>query len=156
MGVVDQRSLDAVQYWLDNAVGADFVDVDAWTATVDKGLITTTAGGNDKFTAVTAWLRSRTTLPVWWAEVYSDTPGDEAYETTVRAAGMRDALAKIARAGSAVALLWQPEGPGNVNTAGLWTPTTVSTGGKPTPFWTNLYWAEITWAKNGVKPPISN
>jgi hypothetical protein len=154
-GVLDQRALDAVQYWLSHAVGADFIDVDGGTATADKGLIASTAAGNDKFTAVTAWLRSRTTLPIWWAEIYSDTRGNEAYDTTARGDSMIDALAKIARAGGAVALLWQPEGPGDINTAGLWSPTTVATGGQPTPFWTHLYWAEITWAKNGVKPPIS-
>jgi len=154
-GVVDQRALDAIQYWLDHNAGADFITVDGWTKTNDKGLITTAAVGNDKFAAITTWIKARTTLPVWWAEVYSDSPGDAAYDTTARATGMIDALSKIAKSGAAVALLWQPEGGGDVNTAGLWTPTSSATGGKATPFWTNLYWAELTWAKNGTKPAIS-
>ena len=39
-GVVDQRALDAVTYWLANASGADFIAVDGSNSTKDADLIT--------------------------------------------------------------------------------------------------------------------
>jgi hypothetical protein len=133
-GYVDQRSLDVVDYWLAHAVGADFVVVDGGTTTRDRGLTTSDFTATAKLAAVTEWLRSRTELPVWWAEIYADTndpnadPGDPR-----RAAVMADALVAVAKAGASVALIWQPQESSGLDSAALFTDTGSADGGGPLP-----------------------
>jgi hypothetical protein len=133
-GVLDRRPLAVIDYWLENAVGADFIAVDGGTGTRDRGLVTSDFASTEKFAAVTEWLRSRTDLPVWWTEVYAETsdselgPGDAR-----RAAVMAQALVSMARAGASVVLLWQPEASDNFKSAALYTDTTTADGGQPLP-----------------------
>jgi hypothetical protein len=106
-GVVDQRSLDAVDYWLDNATGADFVVVDGGSDTKDAGVVgDPVTGATDFFGAVTGWLRQRTDLPVWWAEWYAEA-GNQNPDR--RATVMRAGIASMRKEGAEVALLWWSE-----------------------------------------------
>jgi hypothetical protein len=133
-GVLDQRPLDAIEYWLRHNVGADFIAVDAGTATRDAGLTTTDFQATAKLAAATEWLRARTQLPIWWAELYAETEDEEAPGSDPRrAAVMADALVTVARAGSSTALLWQPEESSDLKTAALFSATSSATGGQPLP-----------------------
>lgn len=105
-GVVDQRSLDVVEYWLDNARGADFVTIDGGSGTKDRGVNGDPAGAVEFFGAVSRWLRARTDLPIWWGEWYAETPSGDAGQ---RAAVLRQAVAVMRRDQVAVALLWWSE-----------------------------------------------
>jgi hypothetical protein len=133
-GVLDQRPLDVVDYWLENAVGADFIALDAATTTRDGGLTTTDFRAVEKLGVVTEWVRSRTDLPVWWAELYPEaddatSPADDAR----RAAVMTEALITVARAGADTALVWQPRAGSDLDSAALFTDSSTSAGGRPLP-----------------------
>jgi hypothetical protein len=142
-GVLDQRSLDAVDYWLRHAVGADFIAVDGSTTTNDDVL----AGpqiANDKFAVVTRWLAGRTTLPIWWMEMYPNVEG-EAWDSAYRADVATDALLRFADAGGSTALFWQPEGSDSFASVGLWNSTKVPDGGRPAPFVARLMQLRQAW-----------
>jgi hypothetical protein len=133
-GVLDQRPLDALDYWLKHAVGADFIAVDASTGTRDRGLTTTDFEATEKLAVVTRWIRSRSDLPVWWVELYptsddeSAPPGDPR-----RAAVMMDALVRVAQAGASVALLWQPQATADLQSVAIFTDTSRPGGGQELP-----------------------
>ena len=75
-GTMDQRILDAFDYWNKNKAGADFVVVDGSSYTKDDDLLPDEFGATDKFTAVSRWVREQTgDLPLWWAEYYVE-PAD--------------------------------------------------------------------------------
>jgi hypothetical protein len=133
-GVVDQRALDAVDEWLDLAVGADFIAIDASSGTRDRGLITSDFAATEALGVITRWVRSRTDLPVWWAEIYA-TCGDPSATSSNprRAAVMAQALVTVAQAGASGALLWQPQASVDVRTAALFTDTEDPGGGRPLP-----------------------
>lgn len=129
-GVVDQRDLDAIEYWLDNNDGAEFFTVDGATETND-GFYPDVKQSGEKFKAVTQWIGERTDLPIWWSEFYAFTapngPSSPELMTSVLA-GMRDG-------GAAVALWWQPEASAQPdNYPGLWTSTEKADGGKKTEY----------------------
>lgn len=132
-GVLDQRPLDVLEYWLEHARGADFVVVDGKTATRDRGVITDPFTAVGKFAAVNVWLRQRTALPIWWAE-WSAVPGRALrkpdYQAAVQAAGLRS----LALSGAAVALSWQPQAIGDRCDGCLWSDARRPGGGRPTPF----------------------
>jgi Glycosyl hydrolases family 39 len=138
-GVLDQRPLDVVDHWLENAVGADFIVVDAATTTRDRGLTTTDFEAVEKLAAVTGWVRSRTDLPVWWAELYPETddPTSPAGDAR-RAAVMTEALISVARAGADTALVWQPREGSDLDSAAVFTDSSTSEGGRPLPLATML------------------
>ncbi|ROS37925.1 hypothetical protein EDD35_0184 [Amycolatopsis thermoflava] len=132
-GVVDQRSLDVVEYWNQHKHGADFVALDASTGTRDKGLITTPDKASQLYADATRWARSLTGLPVWWSEFYPETaPPPTGTRTTAesaenpvpldqaRAVATLDAVARAAEAGAAAMLLWQPEASDDLPYAALW------------------------------------
>lgn len=134
-GYADQRSLDVVSYWLARNVGADFVVVDGGTSTKDAGLLTSPAQANERFAALSTWVRERTTLPLWWAEFYPEpaaTDSADGASSPVRAALTLQAVAAMARAGVATALLWQPQESATFPYAALWTDTASPDGGRPT------------------------
>src|SRR5439155_9682723 len=54
-GVMDQRALDVVRYWLSHKRGADFLVVDGGSQARDRDLVTDQVAGTGKFAAVTAW-----------------------------------------------------------------------------------------------------
>jgi hypothetical protein len=133
-GVLDRRPLAVIEYWLENAVGADFIAMDGGTATRDSGLTTSDFAATEKLAAVVEWVRARTDLPVWWTEVYAETnDGDLGADDPRRAAVMAQALVAMAQAGASVALLWQPEARDDFNSAALFSDTSDEDGGEPLP-----------------------
>jgi hypothetical protein len=137
-GVVDGRALDAITYWLKHKAGADFVTVDGSTATKDHGLVTDPVRAAEKFSAITRWIGDRTSLPIWWAELYVPGADDIATPATLEAA-----FDELRGAGARVALLWDPQHEDGEKWAWLWTDTSKPDGGMPGPF--QELWQE--WSK---------
>jgi hypothetical protein len=133
-GVVDQRSLDVIDYWLKHKRGADFITLDAGLGTRDEGLAPAAqaARASALFGAVTRWVRQRTSLPVWWSEFHVGRADTGAQPQLVARA--MTALLHMADAGASVALVWEPQrdpaDPGAQPPA-LWTTTDDSGGGRP-------------------------
>ena len=130
-GMVDQRALDAVDYWLAHAVGADFVAVDGNGSLQDGTFLVPPMQSLAKLAAVDDWLRSRTALPIWWAEVSPIPFGTSGRYTPAAEASLWGATVEtLARSGAAAALLWQAES--SRGHTGLWTSVSTATGGRPT------------------------
>jgi hypothetical protein len=140
-GAMDQRVLDAFDYWNAHKTGADFVVVDGSSYTNDDDLLPDEFAATDKFTAVGRWLRQRTGgLPLWWAEYYVE-PADgdderagwsEEHRVAVQAAG----LIALARGGASSAFYWNPEKEQGTACPGcLWTPTGTAGGGRALPMY---------------------
>ncbi|SED10204.1 Glycosyl hydrolases family 39 [Streptomyces sp. 3213] len=140
-GAMDQRIIDAFDYWNKNKVGADFVVVDGSSYTNDDELLPNEFAATDKLTAVSEWVRQQThDLPLWWAEYYVE-PADgnddrkgwsETHRVAVQAAGM----IAMAKGGATSGFYWNPETEKGADCAGcLWTPTDSSDGGKQLPMY---------------------
>lgn len=130
-GAVDQRALDAISYWLRHKAGADFLALDGPSYTKDAGFISNPLTETVKFKAVGAWIRARTSLPIWWME--SPIQPDQHTWVGARGAALRiGALIRMAEGGLSAGLQWQPEGGADLVDEGLWTSTTQVGGGKPT------------------------
>lgn len=146
-GVVDQRALNIITYWLQHKVGAQFISMDGGPAATRSNVF----ASGDYFVAVTNWLRGlknvthpgAATLPIVWAEFY---PGLKSTAGTVKgqeavAVDMSNIL-QAGRAGVNYMLIWDMEG----NAAGVspwtgesvWTDTVNTDGGTPTSFYTAL------------------
>ncbi|WP_424535683.1 GH39 family glycosyl hydrolase [Sphaerisporangium viridialbum] len=122
-GAVDSKTLDSVEYWLKHKRGADFIVVDASSATNDRGLVPDEFTAVKKFSAVTTWLRQKSgDLPVWWAEWYvapDSIDWDEQHRTAVQTVAMME----FARSGAATALYWNPQRQAGDDCPGcLWSP----------------------------------
>ena len=118
-GALDQSSLNAITYWLHHKIGADFIAIDGRTA---ESPITPAqpVGSTELFSEVTHWIRSQTSLPIWWMEWYARSPKLGPAEWSAISAY---ALIQIAESGASNALLWDPEFvPGGASTAtpGIW------------------------------------
>ncbi|MFJ9906056.1 xylan 1,4-beta-xylosidase [Streptomyces sp. NPDC101152] len=138
-GAMDQRVLDAFDYWNKHKAGADFVVVDGSSYTNDDEMKPDEFGATDKLTAVGRWVRQQTgDLPLWWAEYYVE-PADgnddrkgwsENRRVAVQAAGM---IAMV-KGGASSGFYWNPEDEKGDTCAGcLWTPTDGSGGGQKLP-----------------------
>jgi hypothetical protein len=139
-GMVDQRALDVVSYWLEHAVGAEFLTVDASTVVTNVGYLVSPEESLAKFAAVDDWLRARTDLPIWWSEFKPVPAFGSHHFTPEREAAIWTASMKVLEeSGAAVALLWQPQGA--TNHTGLWTDVSKVGGGQPT----RLYDALTPW-----------
>ncbi|WP_037366122.1 hypothetical protein [Amycolatopsis orientalis] len=125
-GVVDQRALDVIDYWNAHKHGADFLAVDGSSGTRDAGLTTDPFRATEMFSAVTAALRARTQLPVWWSEFYPTQPDGPPLpsDSPMLAALTIDATAQALRGGASRLLLWQPQASADVPSAALWTAPT--------------------------------
>lgn len=135
-GALDKRPLDALDYWLKNNAGADFITVDG--STTNKGVqdaISPVDVGAQKFAVVNDWIKKRTQLPIWWSEFYANVPAgaDAGYDAPASAVSTLAALGSMARSGAAGALLWGPEGSDDLKYSSLWSPATEPDGGQPTP-----------------------
>ncbi|TPQ18924.1 GH39 family glycosyl hydrolase [Streptomyces sporangiiformans] len=135
-GAMDQRVLDAFDYWNKNKAGADFVVVDGSSYTKDDELMPDEFAATAKFTAVSRWVRERTGgLPLWWAEYYVE-PADadderEGWSEPRRVAVQASGMIAMARGGTTSAFYWNPENEKGPDCAGcLWSPTDTSDGGK--------------------------
>ncbi|MEU8586372.1 xylan 1,4-beta-xylosidase [Streptomyces sp. NPDC048664] len=140
-GALDQRVLDAFDYWNRHKAGADFVVVDGSSYTKDDALRPDEFAATDKFTAVGAWVRQRTRgLPLWWAEYYVE-PADgdddrkgwtEDHRVAVQAAGM----IALVKGGASSGFYWNPENEQGTSCPGcLWTPTGTPGGGGALPMY---------------------
>jgi hypothetical protein len=150
-GVADQRTLDVVEYWLQNNVGADFLTVDASTQTRQETTFSPTEGAQ-KFADMARWLQQRSDLPIWWAEFYPQVPEGESDDATspANAAVTLAAVAAMAESGTAGALLWGPQAH-SLGSAALWTDATASDGGQPTPLTQSWQWLVPRLAAGGVE-----
>jgi hypothetical protein len=124
-GSVDQRALDAIEYWIEHKKGADFIVVDGATMTTDAGNTPDDFGATAKFSAITAWLKQKSgNLPVWWAEWYVE-PENSGWSEEKRTAVQATALMEFARSGVTTALYWNPQAKGGGPCPGcLWRPGT--------------------------------
>jgi hypothetical protein len=134
-GSVDQRVIDAFDYWLQHKRGADFVVVDGH-ASMNAG-VTDEFGALEKFSAVSRWVRARTALPLWWAEWYVE-PVDAAWSDAHQRAVRTAAMIEIAKSGVDTALYWNPRPRGADCATCLWTDTGSDGGGRPLPSLTTL------------------
>jgi hypothetical protein len=108
-GTIDQRSLDAVEYWIEHKKGADFIVVDGATVTKDKGNMPDDFAATAKFSAITAWLKEKSgDMPVWWAEWYVE-PVNSDWTEDKRTAVQAATLMEFARTGVTTALYWSPQ-----------------------------------------------
>ncbi|HEX4978704.1 MAG TPA: hypothetical protein VFV35_01445 [Acidimicrobiales bacterium] len=140
-GIIDQRSLDVVTYWLANSRGGDFLSVDAKSSTRDKGLLGSPFEAIQKFVTATDWLRARTGLPIVWSEWYPiATSSDVAEQSAVLAEG----LAAVATAGASGVLLWGPQCVAPATSGCLFTDTRVAGGGVKT----RLYDVTVAFARS--------
>ncbi|WP_286258045.1 GH39 family glycosyl hydrolase [Streptomyces graminofaciens] len=140
-GAMDQRVLDAFDYWNKNKAGADFVVVDGSSYTKDDDLLPDEFAATEKFTAVSRWVRERSDgLPLWWAEYYvepADANDDRAgWSETRRVAVQASGLIAMARGGATSGFYWNPEEESGADCPGcLWTPTDTEDGGKALPMY---------------------
>jgi hypothetical protein len=143
-GTIDQRSLDVITYWLKHKAGAEFLVVDGATHPEDtEAWPTDVKKSAQKFAAVDTWIRSKTQLPIWWAEFYYT--GDANVPMAKLAQGLDTTLAAMKNSGASAALLWGPEchweSPTDKNSGVasasyqpcLWSTTTIANGGRETP-----------------------
>lgn len=128
-GVFDQRSLDAVTYWLKYKIGAEFITIDGSMSNDDNIVRADAFTAARKFADMVHWIRSldpaiypgATTLPIWWAEWYADPYSQSASASDNALKSF--AMIELLKAGGAVALAW--------DSAALWTSTANSNGGQP-------------------------
>jgi hypothetical protein len=128
-GTLDQRPLDVITYWLAHKHGADFVAVDGSTAPRDAAQNSDPFAGVAKLTAITTWLKTQTSLPIWWSELYTGPTTDPEEAAAITSSS----LMALADAGASVALLWQEPHPGVSVGPCLWTDTRQANGGQLTP-----------------------
>ncbi len=139
-GAMDQRILDAFDYWDKNRAGADFVVVDGSSYTADDELLPDEFAATEKFTAVSEWVRRRVPgLPLWWAEYYVE-PADanddrHGWSETRRVAVQAAGLIGMAKGGATSAFYWNPEEKSGECPGCLWTPTDTSGGGRALPMY---------------------
>ncbi len=139
-GSLDQRVLDAFDYWNENKVGADFVVVDGSSYTRDDELVPDEFAASDKFTAVSRWVRERSgDLPLWWAEYYVE-PADaddnrHGWSENRRVAVQASGLMAMAKGGATSGFYWNPEEKTGECPGCLWTPTDKKDGGEELPMY---------------------
>ncbi|SDF07794.1 GH39 family glycosyl hydrolase [Pseudonocardia oroxyli] len=151
-GALDQRVIDALDYWFANKVGADFLVVDGGTAVREGTISGRLDDAARKFVDVDRWLQSKSNLPIWWAEFYPDVPpGQDASATSqASAAATISAVDAFARSGAAGALLWGPQ-EYDLQYAALWTDATEADGGQPTPLTPAWEWLVPRLAAGGME-----
>src|SRR6266511_3136689 len=155
-GVVDQRGLDVLAYWLEHKHGADFVSVDASLGTRDDGQVPPPTTAVQQFDVLTRWIRQRTPLPVWWSEFHvGDGPPGRQQELAAVAAAT---LLRMAAVGASVALIWQPQRERGADRAGapaLWSSTERSDGGQPLPYATAVARVQSVLADHATSRSVS-
>jgi hypothetical protein len=130
-GVVDQRTLDVIDYWLDHKEGADFIVFDDATTTSDGRLTTEPFTALEKFEAVIGWVRRLTDLPVWFAEWYVE-PTRSGWREPKRVALQAATMITLAESEVTTALYWSPQEMRRECPGCLWTDTTSRSGGTAT------------------------
>jgi hypothetical protein len=137
-GCLDQRSLDAISYWLKNKHGADFIVVDAKLHNRDHEPVADLFAATIKFLQINGWLRSQTDLPIVLAEWYV-TDFSQATPFGAEQQGALGALAlvQMLRSDAWLVLRWAPQAQAGVGfddvRENLWKQPTTATGGTITP-----------------------
>ena len=140
-GVVDQRALDVLTYWLQYKAGAQFVSMDGGPGITNESPFTS----GQYFAAVSSWLRTlnptafpgANSLPIVWAEFYPGLDSTAGLATGEQAVAID--LTNIIEAGEAginYMMLWEMEGTTTgvnpLTGESVWTDTASPVGGKPT------------------------
>lgn len=138
-GYVSGAQQSALTYWLAHKVGADFVAVDGATviAKTNDANYTDAVTAAQKYVAVDDWIRSQTSLPIWWME--SHIAPASGWNEQQGAAARVATLLLMNGSGAAVGMQWQPQdqyaavyGQQAWPDEGLWTSVLQSGGGQPT------------------------
>jgi hypothetical protein len=129
-GHLDPKSLAAIDYWIANNVGADFIAVDGRAFTNNDGFTTNPLTSTEKYAVVDQWLASQTSLPIVWMEshllLYPQT------HTAQQQAALRVAsLIQMASSGASLGMQWGAQEIGTWD-EGLWTSVAGPGGGQPT------------------------
>lgn len=146
-GTIDQRALDAIEYWIENKKGADFIVVDGASMTNDKGNVPDDFTALGKFSALTTWLRQKSNnMPVWWAEWYVE-PENSGWSEEKRTAVQAATMMEFAKSGVTTALYWNPQVKDGGDCQGcLWS----TNGGRELPM-AGLLSGFTRWFPAGVK-----
>jgi hypothetical protein len=141
-GILDQRSLDVINYWLANNVGADFICIDGGSETRDGGLITDPVTSMQKFSATVNWIKTKTQLPIWWSEFYPRSADDVSPLSQEAAAIYLAGIAAFVEAGGTALLMWGPEEDDSLPYSSLFSSTATASGGQPTPLAPAWHWLQ--------------
>ena len=155
-GTYDQRDADAIKYWLQHKVGAQFIVWDGGTKNREGANLVDPYAASERFADTVAWLRGldpalypgANTLPVayaeWYAFPYDTTDPDQ------QAAVKAYAAMRFIQAGGWLTLLWGGEERAEPHLdASLYTETNQSGGGRALP-WAAAYRALQTHFGAGV------
>ncbi|GCF10142.1 hypothetical protein KDI_37060 [Dictyobacter arantiisoli] len=144
-GVIDQRPLDVIQYWLQHKSGAGFITFDGSLENRDTGHILNHQpfAAADVFADTVKWMRSldpttypgATTLPIWLAEWYASSQENNSSSFDKDNALKASTMMQFIQAGGGVALSWNNFGAGGAD-YGLWTSTQKANGGLAYPWYT--------------------
>nr|WP_079194618.1 xylan 1,4-beta-xylosidase [Streptomyces sp. CB02923] len=132
-GSLDQRTVDAVEYWNAHKAGADFVVVDGSSYTKDDRYVPDAFAATRKFADTGRWLRETTGLPLWWAEWYvevADANDDRSgWSEARRTAVQASALISMTEGGATSGFYWNPEKESGDCPGCLWRSTDLRGGG---------------------------
>lgn len=137
-GVIDQRALDAIDYWLSHKEGADFITIDMATANKDGTASSDPFDSIGKISAASNWIRQRSEIPLWAARWHPFPAIEKDWEFGEQSALVATAFAQMIKSGVDVALLWQPQAKGESCVGCLWTDTRLPEGGQPTEAFTSI------------------
>ena len=131
-GVMDQRSLNALSYWLNNKNGGEFICFDGGNVHKTNPNLVNSFEMCEKFKAANNWVRQQTngkTIPIWWSENYMHLNELPNTEEANNALGAYTSI-KMITSDASVALLW---GNDTINHCmpPLWSNTTLIGGGLP-------------------------
>lgn len=129
-GTLDKRVMDVVTYWLEHRHGGEFIVVDGGVKPKDDQDLDPIQA-TKKFYDVSEWLKSQTSLPLWWAEDYVNMTSDMAGDTLRQAPALACMLAYYTLAGVDASLRWAPEAQGSKNEMNLFSSTLGTDGGHP-------------------------
>jgi hypothetical protein len=129
---MDQRGLDAVEYWSRHKAGADFLAVDGSSLPQERAAKVDEFQVLGKFSDTTKWLRALDPkLPVWWAEWYVE-PEGSGWSDEHRGAVLTAAMMEFVKGGASSAYYWSPQTAAAADCPGcLWYGPTRGGGGTP-------------------------
>lgn len=130
-GTVDKRTMDVVEYWLEHKHGAEFITIDGGVRPKDDASGYNAIEATQKFHDVSQWIKSKTELPLWWAEDYVNMTPEMAGDTLIQSAALAAMLAQYALSGVNVSLRWAPEAQRGANEMNLFSSTRQVGGGYP-------------------------
>lgn len=108
-GSLDQRVVDALEYWLRHKAGADFLVVDGSTTTRGGAPAPDPFSATRVFADLGDWLREVSGgLPLWWSEWYVEPDGAD-WPADRLLAVQAVAMQQLVRGGARTAFYWNPE-----------------------------------------------